>query len=257
MNQKQKIYILTVLLFIFAGIIVVAFTLPEIQPHLLAGFIIMPVLILTGILKSRYEKIDFGIRYLSSFLKQLFFWILITLGPLVLFHELSKFIIIQFSTGFQIVTFVAWGLLLSFTLMQISTEKNRKRLFLRLQEIGLFAPIIYSFNVLIIAVVFFSSISYVLNSHDLISFTLSPDRVLRPDYPIDLYVHFLDFFVWHFLDAVPLLKINQTLRWEEPLTYTKTGVGWVLLLFKITVIFPVIAAFAGYWAQKGQEVSNH
>lgn len=53
------------------------------------------------------------------------------------------------------------------------------------------------------------------------------------------------FFLWHLLDEVPLLSINKTLHWNEPLEYR----GWVgpfLLLFKVAVIGPAITAFAFY-----------
>jgi hypothetical protein len=49
-------------------------------------------------------------------------------------------------------------------------------------------------------------------------------------------------------DALPLLKVTETLHWEKPLTYNSAWVGLLLLGFKVTVIVPVIAAFAWYWA---------
>ena len=56
-----------------------------------------------------------------------------------------------------------------------------------------------------------------------------------------------DFFLWHFLNAVPVLKITDTLLWDPPLTYDQPVVGWILLVFKIAVISPVIAAFGWSW----------
>lgn len=56
-----------------------------------------------------------------------------------------------------------------------------------------------------------------------------------------------DFFLWHFLNAVPVLKITDTLLWDPPLTYDQPVVGWILLAFKISVISPVIAAFGWSW----------
>jgi len=49
-----------------------------------------------------------------------------------------------------------------------------------------------------------------------------------------------EFYVWHLLDAVPLLDIPLTLRWEEPYTYTDSLSGAVLLVFKGFVILPLI-----------------
>jgi hypothetical protein len=56
-----------------------------------------------------------------------------------------------------------------------------------------------------------------------------------------------DFYFWHFLEAIPLLKVNQTLHYKAPLTYNGAAVGWLLLAFQLMVILPVIRAFAWYW----------
>jgi hypothetical protein len=65
--------------------------------------------------------------------------------------------------------------------------------------------------------------------------------------PIFFYSNLQDFFIWHFLEDIPLLHVNQTLRWAEPLTYTSPALGFIVLMFKITVIVPVTAAFVAYW----------
>jgi hypothetical protein len=51
---------------------------------------------------------------------------------------------------------------------------------------------------------------------------------------------------WHFLDAVPLLKVNETPGWRPPLTCDSFPVGCMLLLFRAVVILPVIGAFTWY-----------
>jgi hypothetical protein len=121
----------------------------------------------------------------------------------------------------------------------------RERLFNALQKVGRFTPFIYSFNVLWIAMVFFSSVTYVLVEHELMKFSGSAEQDVSPE-------ALLDFYGWHFLDALPLLKVNETLHWEKPLTYDSAWVGLLLLGFKVTVIVPVIAAFAWYWAYLGR-----
>ena len=59
----------------------------------------------------------------------------------------------------------------------------------------------------------------------------------------------MDFFVWHFLDAVPVLKINDALQWKVPLEYDGWPLGILLIAFKLVVIGPTIAAFALYWTE--------
>ena len=93
------------------------------------------------------------------------------------------------------------------------------------------------------AVIFFSAVTYVMASHEIVTLRS------RTGQPIGL-ASLLDFYVWHFLEAVPLLKVNQTICWDEPWTYDSAAVGWILLLFKLVVIVPVIGAFIGYWKRQ-------
>ena len=55
-----------------------------------------------------------------------------------------------------------------------------------------------------------------------------------------------DFFAWHLLDAIPGLKVPETIKWTEPLTYERAGAGWLLLAFKIIVIVPAIRGIGCY-----------
>src|SRR5207248_10094477 len=64
--------------------------------------------------------------------------------------------------------------------------------------------------------------------------------------------YLLDFFLWHLLEEVPLLSINKTRHWKEPLEYSG-WVGTLLLLFKVAVIGPAITAFAFYAGRRRAE----
>jgi hypothetical protein len=55
------------------------------------------------------------------------------------------------------------------------------------------------------------------------------------------------FYIWHFTNAVPVLDVNETLRWKAPLDYSSARVGTLVLLFKVAVIVPLIGAFVYYW----------
>lgn len=56
-----------------------------------------------------------------------------------------------------------------------------------------------------------------------------------------------NFYTWHLTDALPLLRVNDTLHWEEPLVYEGALAGWLVLGFKLAVIIPLIQAFRIYW----------
>src|SRR5437867_7603279 len=176
----------------------------------------------------------------------LFFgWVFVVLGPLVLFNWLSQ-LIRSLSVRFQVIVFGAWGLLLGWAVVLIATERKRERFFNRFQRIGALAPVAYSLNLLFIALLFFSSVTFVLAERGALKLNKSPDSPISPD-------NVLLFYTWHFLEALPLLKVNQTLHWSEPLTYDSGWVGLLLLLFKMAVIIPVIGAFAWYWKQVGAQ----
>jgi len=204
------------------------------------GFaIVMSVILLLAFLTIRYKSVGPIIERAFNAYFLFFGWMLITFGNITLFYWLSPFIY-KLRIWFQIGAFVVWGFLLAAAVFSVATEKNRERVLKRLRKFSLFAPIAYSFNLLMIAILFFSSVTYVLVDHGLLKLNgptgtqgaqISPE-VIR------------DFYSWHFLHAVPLLKVNETLHWKEPLTYESGWVGLILLLFQLSVIVPVIAAFA-------------
>jgi hypothetical protein len=195
-----------------------------------------------GIFANRFKVVDGAINHFFTAYFRFIGWMLLSLGPLLVFTWLSRYVLANHSLSYQIIIFVLWGLLLIWALTLIFTEKKRKRFFAKLQALGSFTPIVYAFNLLMIAVIFFSSVTFVLAQHGVIALT----------HPIQSAIShgaITDFYLWHFFDAVPFLEVNKTLHWDEPLTYESGWIGFALLVFKILVILPVIAAFAWYWKQ--------
>ena len=60
----------------------------------------------------------------------------------------------------------------------------------------------------------------------------------------------LDFYMWHLLKLVPLLKLNETLKWGEPLCYKQGRVGALVLLFQALVVLPCINAIRLYFKNR-------
>lgn len=48
--------------------------------------------------------------------------------------------------------------------------------------------------------------------------------------------------VWHLGDMVPTVKVNDTLGFNQPLFYTSSLAGWLVLAFKIIVGFALIGS---------------
>jgi len=151
----------------------------------------------------------------------------------------SRAVVGKWPLWLQIATLTAWGILLAGALALIATKSMRNRMLERFVQVSVGLPAAYSFSVLMLASLFFSSVSFVLVQQGKLA--------LAPGSSHDVTLASLsDFFLWHFLDAVPLLKITETLKWDVPLTYTSGTVGLIVLVFKVVVILPVIGAFTWY-----------
>jgi hypothetical protein len=64
----------------------------------------------------------------------------------------------------------------------------------------------------------------------------------------------LSFYGWNLLNAMPALKVPQTLNWAQPTKLTDYLGGSILLIFKIVVIFPLFAlaiALIRVWTTEG------
>lgn len=60
------------------------------------------------------------------------------------------------------------------------------------------------------------------------------------------------FFAWQFWDSIPELEVPATLSWDAPFKTTNAGGGLFILLYKVLVILPVLAALTDLWRQRRQ-----
>ena len=86
---------------------------------------------------------------------------------------------------------------------------------------------------LVIAASVFASLTFSLYNHGWVALEPCSGYPVSPG-PL------ADFYVWHFFKLVPLVKLNETLNWKEPLCYTQPGVGFLILLFQALVVLPCI-----------------
>ena len=92
----------------------------------------------------------------------------------------------------------------------------------------------------------FASVTLIAADKDLISLTAR--GVNQPSFE-----EIAQLYIWQFCKSVPLLDINETLRWKPPFIYTGTGTGTLVLLYKIAVIIPVIGAFLAFWSKQVED----
>jgi len=169
--------------------------------------------------------------------------------PLVGFSWLSRKMLASFPLWLQILCLTLWGILLGGALILIATKKRRNSVLGPLQRFSMALPAVYSFQILMLACLFFSTVSFIMVQHGLLTLTDVSGKGVTPG-------SISDFFLWHFLDAVPLVKVNETLNFKVPLTYETFSVGLILLVFKAVVIIPVIGAFTWYGTREDSEKSK-
>ena len=87
-----------------------------------------------------------------------------------------------------------------------------------------------------------------LAKHDVIRFYLvAPKTGVAPAQHVpltDLITgnDIVSLLVWHLGDMVPTVKVNDTIGFEQPLFYTSSLAGWLVLAFKIIVGFALIGS---------------
>lgn len=237
----------TAVVFLAIGLGVVALTKDLSQGEFWFYVAFFAIVVTLVWLKSRYPVVGVAIERFFGVYFRFLAWMILTILPLWLFTFISNLLITRAGLIVQLLVFAVWGGLLVYGIRMIATERNRERLFGpgktgNVWKIGKISPAVFAFDIAVIAMMFFSSITFVLIQAGAVELLPSSEAGVT-------YDSIMAFYFWHFLEAIPLLNVNETLQWKEPLTYQGAAVGSVLLLFKLAVIIPVIAAFTWYWKQ--------
>ncbi len=102
-------------------------------------------------------------------------------------------------------------------------------------SLGVKWTFLFSIALLLFATVWFASLSSTLSDLGYVKFD--------PVVPKGEFWRIQDFYMWHFFNSIPGLKIPDTLLWAEPMKYTDRTSGGLLLAYKLLVIIPVIGSF--------------
>lgn len=133
---------------------------------------------------------------------------------------------------------------LAYLIYLIATEENRLSELARLKWwFGPRALLVLPFLILLVAGSVFASFTFFLYRHGRVILEPCAGRPVAEG-------SLLDFYMWHFLKLVPLLKINETLKWNEPLCYSQARIGFLILLFQGFVVLPSINTVVFYWKNR-------
>ncbi len=98
---------------------------------------------------------------------------------------------------------------------------------------NIFSLVIVGFIFFAISGILFSTLVYLLAKNGLVTIVSIDGR-----HTITI-ASLIDLFMWHSLEAIPSLHINDLLKFKEPYDFDGK-VGALVLLFQLSVIFPII-----------------
>jgi hypothetical protein len=126
----------------------------------------------------------------------------------------------------------------------IATEENRRRQSDRIRVwFGPRGLLVLPCLILVVAGSVFASLTLMLHNHGWVTMQACAGRPIAEG-------SLMDFYMWNFLKLVPLLKLNEALKLNEPLCYTQTRVGLLILLFQALVVIPSINTIRYYWKNR-------
>lgn len=223
-----------VVAFIVVGALAQYLILGTTPGELLTQLIIFAAILAVGLLRvavPRFRRaIDTGVRY--------YVWLtaclLLLLAPALATFLAAGWALGQAAEGPKIAVFVLLGLVWVGFAALVLPSRLRTRLLEFLRVFGWLVPLIFLIDFMIVSMLFFGFLAFYLFAADTLG------EVTRDD--------FLNLFGYHLLDSIPALKIVDTLKLSEPLGDLRpAGLGAMLLVFKLAVLIPGIAALKAYW----------
>ena len=184
---------------------------------------------------------------------------LFLLAPGALAYTFSTWVVETLPRWLQVGIFVVWIVLLAGISVLLYSRSLREQCrrwltehpnpvvqaFSWRERVPALGAVVLYINFMVIAMGCFASVAFLLHG-------LTPPLFLPKARPVD-HGSLADFLLWHVLDAIPGLKVPETIKWEAPLTYERASAGWLLLLFKVMVIVPVVSGIGHYLTEEEDE----
>ena len=143
---------------------------------------------------------------------------------------------------FVVLALYLFGIALCIYLM--ATDKKRRKENDRIQYwFGPRGMLVLPCLTLVSAAAVFASITLSLHRHGLVALQECTGRPVSSG-------SLTDFYMWHFMKLVPLVKINELLKLNEPLCYSQKRIGLFILIFQTLVVIPSINTVLYYWKNR-------
>jgi hypothetical protein len=151
----------------------------------------------------------------------------------------------------RILVLMLWVVLLLVVVRYASGTGVRTRILkflMRDGDYGWLSPLLLVVVVFWFTTIGFAALTHLLWEWGLVDLT---DPSCATPCPLDSE-HFFDFYTWHFLESIPIFRINETLHWREPLVYRGAAAGWLVVALKVAVILPLIQVIRSYWKLRSE-----
>jgi hypothetical protein len=191
--------------------------------------------------KGRWlKRLDYGSNYIMAGGLKIY----AALAIIVLAYKAIQYSSAHFPEPVHFLILSIFMLFLVISIYWIGTEENRKKH----QDLikRLFGPdgmLILPLLLLVTAGAVLASITFRLFNRGYVQLQECSGRSVAE-------AGLLDFFMWHFLNIVPLLQLNSLLRWKEPYCFQQGRVGLMILAFQALVVIPSFNTIRFYWKNR-------
>ena len=191
--------------------------------------------------KGRWlKRLDYGSNYIMAGGLKIY----VALAIIVLAYKAIQYSSAHFPEPVHFVILAVFMLGLVISIYCIGTEANRKKYQDSIKRLlGPDGMLILPLLLLVTAGSVLSSITFRLFSHGYVQLQECSGRAVAE-------AGLLDFFMWHFLNIVPLLQLNSLLRWKEPYCFQQGRVGFMILAFQAFVVIPSFNTIRFYWKNR-------
>ena len=132
-------------------------------------------------------------------------------------------------------------IMLATALMPFFSADGRERAIGIYDRFGLGAPTLFAVTVALYAVVLFSWTTLFLDVHGWITISVTRGAGTRD---LGFYVAA---FGYETAKAIPVIDLTDAFQWKAPYSHSGFTVGVLLIVFRITVLAPIIGFYGAYW----------
>lgn len=142
--------------------------------------------------------------------------------------------------GFPLVAFLSFGIYISV----LEFRRGRLKTWQGIQAIA---------GVLLLTILVFAFLSFVLNRFGAAHYQGFTKQSANETSSITF--NFVNYYLWQLFELIPGLKINEAFGWNSPLTKSGFVAGFLLIGFRVVIVFVLLQTFREWWGKRGAQLT--